>query len=90
MISNTKDSATDNREDMIEIQDSNIEMDPMNNTIQNMKKMEDSDIEMDTNGNTIENMIQNTTVIINNTVFSSDEEDSFLPDHNIIAPTPVK
>ena len=52
LISNTQDSMTDNRGD-IAIQDSDTEMDTINNTIHNMKKMEDSNKEMDTNDNTI-------------------------------------
>ena len=90
MISNTQDSMIDNRGDMIEIQDSDIEMDTINNTIHNMKKMEDSHIEMDMKDNTIKNTKSNTTVITNNTVFSSDEEDSFLADPNIIQLTPAR
>ena len=35
-------------------------------------------------------MKSNRTVITNNTVFSSDKEDSFLPDPNIIPHTPVR
>ena len=68
MISGTQDSMTDNRRDMIEIQDSDLEMDMINSTIHNMKKMEDSNIEMDKN--MIKNTKSNTTVITNNTVFS--------------------
>ena len=85
-ISNTQDSMTDNIENTIEIQDSNIEMDMSNNTIHNMKKVED----MDTTDNMIVNTNSNTTVITNNTVFSSDKEDSFLPDPNILQHTPVR
>ena len=81
---------TDNRGDMIEIQDIDIEINTINNMTHNMKKREDSDIEMDMNDNMIENTRSNTTVITNNTVFSSDEEDLFLPDPNIIPPTPVR
>ena len=66
---------TDNRGDMIEIQDIDIEINTINNMTHNMKKREDSDIEMDMNDNMIENTRSNTTVIKNNTVFSSDEED---------------
>ena len=89
-ISNTQDSMTDNIENIIEIEDSNIEMDTINSMIHYMEKVEDINIEMKTTDNTIVNMNSNTTVITNNTVFSSDKEDSFLPDSSILQPTPVR
>ena len=90
MISNTQYSMTNNTENTIEIQDSDIQMHMINYTKHNMNKVEDGDIDMDTNDNMIENMKSNTIVITNNTVFSLDEEDSFLPDRNIIQHTPVR
>ena len=75
---------------MIEIQDNDIEMDMINKMIYNMNKMEDGDMEIDTNDNTIENTKSVTRVITNNTVFSLDKEDSFLPDPKLIQYTPAR
>ena len=62
----------------------------MTDNREDMIEIQDNDIEMDTNDNTIENMKQNTTIMRNNTVLSSDKEDAFLSDPNTIPPTPVR